>query len=76
MPANAELLAQIAVSKYADGLPLYRQEAIYARDQVELDRKLTQARPTGRRARSAALLSIATRPSSRNRQNDGHRLRP
>lgn len=24
----------------ADGLPLYRQEAIYARDQVELDRKL------------------------------------
>jgi transposase len=32
------LLAQIAVSKYADGLPLYRQQAIYARDQVELDR--------------------------------------
>src|SRR6476620_3016391 len=26
--------------KYADGLPLYRQEAIYARDQVELDRSL------------------------------------
>ncbi|MGY2803874.1 transposase [Bradyrhizobium sp. USDA 4506] len=26
------LLAQIAVAKYADGLPLYRQEAIYARD--------------------------------------------
>jgi transposase len=34
------LLAQIAVSKYTDGLPLYRQEAIYARDKVELDRKL------------------------------------
>jgi transposase len=34
------LLAQIAVSKYADGLPLYRQQAIYARDQVELDRSL------------------------------------
>src|SRR5512143_1018708 len=31
---------EIAVSKYADGLPLYRQEAIYARDQVELDRSL------------------------------------
>lgn len=31
---------QIAVSKYADGLPLYRQEAIYARDKVELARKL------------------------------------
>jgi transposase len=39
LPTEA-LLAQIAVSKYADGLPLYRQEAIYARDQVELDRAL------------------------------------
>ncbi|RUU97600.1 IS66 family transposase [Mesorhizobium sp. M6A.T.Cr.TU.017.01.1.1] len=37
IPTEA-LLAQIAVSKYADGLPLYRQEAIYARDQVEIDR--------------------------------------
>lgn len=36
--ATEALLAQIAVSKYADGLPLYRQEAIYARDQVEIDR--------------------------------------
>lgn len=34
------LLAQIAVAKYADGLPLYRQEAIYARDAVELPRNL------------------------------------
>lgn len=33
------LPAQIAVSKYADGPPLYRQ-AIYACDKVELDRKL------------------------------------
>ena len=39
IPTEA-LLAQIAVSKYADGLPLYRQEAIYARDQVELERSL------------------------------------
>ncbi|AQZ51896.1 IS66 family transposase [Martelella mediterranea] len=39
IPTEA-LLAQIAVSKYADGLPLYRQEAIYARDKVELDRRL------------------------------------
>jgi len=39
IPTEA-LLAQIAVSKYADGLPLYRQEAIYARDHVELDRAL------------------------------------
>ena len=37
IPSEA-LLAQIAVSKYADGLPLYRQEAIYARDKVDLDR--------------------------------------
>lgn len=39
IPTEA-LLAQIAVAKYADGQPLYRQEAIYARDKVELDRKL------------------------------------
>lgn len=39
IPTEA-LLAQIAVSKYADGLPLYRQEAIYARDKVELSRSL------------------------------------
>jgi transposase len=36
LPSEA-LLAQIAVSKYADGLPLYRQEGIYARDGVHLD---------------------------------------
>lgn len=39
IPTEA-LLAQVAVSKYADGLPLYRQEEIYARDGVELDRAL------------------------------------
>lgn len=39
IPTEA-LLAQVAVAKYADGLPLYRQEAIYARDGVELDRSL------------------------------------
>ncbi len=39
IPTEA-LLAQIAVAKYADGLPLYRQEAIYARDKVEIDRAL------------------------------------
>lgn len=39
IPTEA-LLAQIAVAKYADGLPLYRQQAIYARDGVELDRSL------------------------------------
>ena len=39
LPTEA-LLAQVAVSKYADGLPLYRQEEIYARDGVELSRSL------------------------------------
>lgn len=39
LPTEA-LLAQIAVSRYADGLPLFRQEGIYARDQVEIDRRL------------------------------------
>lgn len=39
IPTEA-LLAHVAVAKYADGLPLYRQEAIYARDQVALDRAL------------------------------------
>lgn len=34
------LLAYIAVSKYGDGLPLYRQEAIYLRDGVEMSRNL------------------------------------
>ena len=34
------LLAYIAVSKYADGLPLYRQESIYLRDSVEISRNL------------------------------------
>jgi transposase len=39
LPTEAPL-THIAVSKYADGLPLYRQEGIYARDLVELDRRL------------------------------------
>jgi transposase len=33
------LLAHVAVSKYADSLPLYRQEAIFRRHGVELSRK-------------------------------------
>jgi len=33
------LLAQVAVSKYGDYLPLYRQEGIYQRHGVELSRK-------------------------------------
>jgi transposase len=37
LPTEA-LLAQVAVSKYADGLPLYRQAQILERDGVHLDR--------------------------------------
>ncbi len=37
---SERLLAYIAVSKYADGLPLYRQETIYLRDSVVLSRSL------------------------------------
>jgi transposase len=32
------LLAHVAVSKYTDGLPLYRQSDIYAREGIDLDR--------------------------------------
>jgi transposase len=38
--ATERLLAAIVVSKYADGLPLYRQETIFARESVELGRNL------------------------------------
>ena len=37
---SERLLAYIAVSKYADGLPLYRQATIYLRDSVVLSRSL------------------------------------
>ena len=36
--AGPGLLAHVAVSKFADALPLYRQSQIYAREGVELDR--------------------------------------
>ncbi len=36
--ATADLVAHIAVSKYADGLPLYRQENIFSRYGIELAR--------------------------------------
>jgi transposase len=36
--AGPGLLAHIAVSKYCDHLPLYRQSQIYARDGIELER--------------------------------------
>jgi transposase len=36
--ASPTLLAHIAVSKYADGLPLYRQEAMFRRMEIDLPR--------------------------------------
>jgi transposase len=36
--AGSDVLAAIVVSKYADHLPLYRQQAIYRREGVELSR--------------------------------------
>jgi transposase len=36
--AGAGLLAHVAVSKYCDHIPLYRQSRIYAREGVEIDR--------------------------------------
>jgi transposase len=39
LPTEA-LLAHVAVSKYADGLPLYRQDDIYRRHGVEIGRNL------------------------------------
>jgi transposase len=37
--AHSSLLADIVVAKYADALPLYRQEQIFARDGVDLCRQ-------------------------------------
>jgi transposase len=36
--AHPSLLAQVVIAKYTDHLPLYRQEALYARSGVELSR--------------------------------------
>jgi len=36
--ADASVLARVAIAKYYDHLPLYRQSEIYARDGVDLDR--------------------------------------
>lgn len=36
--ADPSLLAQVVIAKYTDHLPLYRQEAIYARSGVDLSR--------------------------------------
>ncbi|MGY3695658.1 transposase [Bradyrhizobium sp. USDA 3240] len=53
------LLAQIAVAKYADGEPLYRQEAIYARD--KLDRHATTAHSAGEEMPGPPASAVGTR---------------
>ena len=55
------LLAHVAVAKLADGLPLYRQSAIYAREGIDLDRS-TLADSVGR---MAALLDRLVRAIGR-----------
>jgi transposase len=54
------LIAQVAVSKYADHCPLYRQAGIYARQGIELDRA-TLADWVGRAAWYLAPLYAALR---------------
>src|SRR5689334_5229099 len=45
--ATEALIAQVAVSKYGDGLPLYRQAQIHARDGIDLDRSIPAFAGTG-----------------------------
>ncbi|QHG88389.1 IS66 family transposase [Xanthomonas cucurbitae] len=63
--ADASLLAQVAVAKYVDHLPLYRQEAIYARSGVALSRS-TMAEWIG--AIGVALQPLADRLAVRMQQ--------
>lgn len=63
--ADASLLAQVVVAKYVDHLPLYRQQAIYARSGIELSRS-TLAEWTG--AIGVALQPLADRLGERLRQ--------
>jgi len=37
--AHSSVIADVVVRKYVDGLPFYRQEAIYHRDHIELSRQ-------------------------------------
>lgn len=37
--AHSSLIADVVVAKFADGLPLYRQEKIFAREGIELSRQ-------------------------------------
>jgi len=54
--AGADVLSHVLVSKYADHLPLYRQEAMFRRQGVEI----TRASMCGWVDRSAALLKAIT----------------
>jgi transposase len=71
------LLAQIAVSKYADGLPLYSsigRKPSYARDEVELGRSL-MAQWMGNVASNCSLYRTIFRNGS-SRANESLPMRP
>ena len=59
--ASPSLLAQIAISKYQDALPLYRQEAIFARHGIELSRTMLANWLIGVGDRLTPLLSVMQR---------------
>ncbi|MEC5196784.1 transposase [Xanthomonas campestris] len=63
--ADSSLLAQLVIAKYVDHLPLYRQEAIYARSGLDLSRS-TLAEWTG--AVGVALQPLARRLGEQLRQ--------
>jgi transposase len=48
------LLAHVAVAKYADGLPLYRQSAIYAREGIAALELAAERLTSCRKARCAS----------------------
>lgn len=59
--ASPSLLAQITISKYQDALPLYRQEAIFARHGIELSRTTLANWLIGVGERLTPLLSVMQR---------------
>ena len=61
--AGAGLLAHIAISKYDDHLPLYRQAEIFAREGVELETS-TLSGWVGRRRQPSTRWSTRSRPRS------------
>lgn len=79
--AAPSLLAQVAIQKYADHLPLYRQEAIYASHGIELKRTTLAERIGVLGARLQPLVDRFARPVARSarvarRRNAGGAVEP